>query len=486
MKTIRFSLRSVLGITFMATAIITVSVTNAHAQTVWDLATDFSLTGSPTAEESDGIGPDGAWSFHVDGGGSEVLFDATGESKFAGGDTVEPNNLWTASITGADQNNLWVAKAEVAGTAGPMTGFDLLAGEINIAPSTTTNPDSNVILRWTAPSNMTVAVDGIVWGAHTGQTRPTSFDITHTDSSGTPMDGGVGNIVANTPYVGNDSRVLAHPFGGFSDPTNHPTILASNSSAIELSVSAGDRIDLKNYVSGNDGTISGIEFIVTQTSGSAPIITSFEWVADTLGDWSEPSNWTPGRGPPNTANHTAVFGNMTTGPTTAVMTKAVTVNRIEFANSNHTYAIGGLGSVNLAPTTAQTPVNPSIDVQGTHLFQAVVNLEAPTIANVSDDSTLTFDGALNLAGTTLTKTGAGTLVVNNRVTLGGGTIISTQGTISGFGTIGGDVNNQGGTISPGNSSGIQSVPEPSSLMLSLTCLLALASLCHRAGRVKTD
>ena len=203
------------------------------------------------------------------------------------------------------------------------------------------------------------------WGTHTGQARPTSFDITRTDSSGTPLDGGVGNVVANAPYVGNHSRVLAHPFGGFSDSTNHPTILASNSSAIELSVNAGDRIDLKNYAQGGDGTISGIEFIVTQTSGTVPIITSFEWVADTLGDWSEPSNWTPGRGPPNTSKNTAVFGNMTTGPTTVVMTQAVTVNRIEFANSNHTYAISGLGSVNLAPTTAETPVNPSIDVQGT-------------------------------------------------------------------------------------------------------------------------
>ena len=264
MKTIRFSLRSVLGITFILTAIIAVSITNAHAQTVWDLANDFSLTGSPTAEESDGIGPDGAWSYHVDNGTSEVLFDKTGESKFGGGDEVEPDHLWTSSITGADQNNLWVSKAEVAGTAGPATGFDLLAGEINIAPSTTTNPNSNIILRWTAPSSMEVNVQGIVWGAHTGQARPTSFDITHTDSSGTPLDGGVGNVVANTPYVGNHSRVLAHPFGGFSDSTNHPTILASNSSAIELSVNAGDRIDLKNYAQGADGTISGLELTISE------------------------------------------------------------------------------------------------------------------------------------------------------------------------------------------------------------------------------
>ena len=262
MKTIRFSLRSVLGNTFILTAIIAVSITNAHAQTVWDLANDFSLTGSPTAEESDGIGPDGAWSYHVDNGTSEVLFDKTGESKFGGGDEVEPDHLWTSSITGADQNNLWVSKAEVSGSEGPATGFDLLAGEINIAPSTTTNPNSHVILRWTAPRNMTVAVDGIVWGAHAGQNgRHTSFDITHTDSSGTPINGGVGNIVGNTGYTGGAFRAAGHPFGGFSD-ANHPS--AGVTSAIEISVSAGDRIDLKNYAQGGDGTISGVELTVSE------------------------------------------------------------------------------------------------------------------------------------------------------------------------------------------------------------------------------
>jgi hypothetical protein len=454
MKTIRLSLRNVLGITLMATAIVAVSSTSAHAQLVWDLRNDFSLTGSPTATESDGIGPDGAWSFHMDDDGTEVLFDDTGESKFSGGDLLPPDQAWNSTLGGADPNNLWVAKADIAGTDTPSgdapTGFDILAGEINMAPLA---PSRDVILRWTAPFNMQVSVEGIVWGAHTGQMRNTSFDITHTDSSGTPYSGGVGNVVATTPYVGNDSRVLGNPFGGFTDPIDHPTILPGASSPIELPVNAGDRLDLKNYVIGNDGTISGVEFIINQTGGSIP--TSFEWVADTLGNWSESSNWTPGIGPPNTADQTAVFGNMTSGPTTAVLTSDVTVNRIQFDSSN-SYAIGGLSSVTLAESTGQEI--PRIDVMaGDHQFQAEVALANNTTVDVASGATVTFNNQLGLGGNTLDKIGDGTMRINNVLGSGGGTVNCLAGTCSGNGTISGNLANTSGTVAPGNSPGILTV-----------------------------
>ena len=100
-----------------------------------------------------------------------------------------------------------------------------------------------------------------------------------------------------------------------------------------------------------------------------------------------------------------------------------------------------------------------------------------TTVDVAADSTLIFDGVLNLMGQTLTKTGDGTLAINNRVTLAGGTVVGAQGTISGAGTIGGDVDNQGGTISPGNSlassEAASQVPEPSSLWLLGMGLLGL-------------
>jgi hypothetical protein len=94
---------------------------------------------------------------------------------------------------------------------------------------------------------------------------------------------------------------------------------------------------------------------------------------------------------------------------------------------------------------------------GTHEFQADVNLHDDTTVDVASNSTLAFDGALNLMGKILTKTGAGTMAINNRVTLAGGTVVGAQGTISGDGTIGGDVYNEGGTLSPGNSPGLMAI-----------------------------
>ena len=116
-----------------------------------------------------------------------------------------------------------------------------------------------------------------------------------------------------------------------------------------------------------------------------------------------------------------------------------------------------------------------MSVQGSHEFQARVNLLADGVADVASDSTLTFNNTLDLMDHTLTKTGAGTMLIRNDLTLGSGTIVVAEGTIAGNGTIGGDVNNGGGTISPGNALGSASaVPEPGSLpILVLGCLLVI-------------
>ena len=223
------------------------------------------------------------------------------------------------------------------------------------------------------------------------------------------------------------------------------------------------------------------DFNIPSVPFSEPMpATIYTWATDGSGDWNKSGNWAKdGDGSvPNAGNHTAIFGSAIMSPRTAFTDTDVTVNRIEFSNTAHSYAVSGHGSVNLFATTdPNSPVNPSISVQGTHLFQAAVNLHAPTTADVASGSLLTFDGALNLSGTTLTKTGDGTLTINNRVTLGGGSVINAQGVISGVGTIGGDVVNDG-TISPGNSQAIADgdapgqVPEPGALLLLLMGTLA--------------
>ena len=212
--------------------------------------------------------------------------------------------------------------------------------------------------------------------------------------------------------------------------------------------------------------------ISVTTDGDVPATapnTTFAWKNDAAGDWLNNSNWDPSRGaPPNDKNHTAVFAGALTASKTVFTDDVVTVNSIQFINTNG-YNIAGVGSVNLAATTAAPPVNPSIQVvQGSHQFQVNVNLLADTTADVASGSTLSFNNTLNLMGNTLTKTGEGTVAIRNDLTLEGGTVSLQQGTIAGNGTVGGDLNNEGGTISPGNNAGSLSVvPEPSGALLLL-------------------
>jgi hypothetical protein len=195
-----------------------------------------------------------------------------------------------------------------------------------------------------------------------------------------------------------------------------------------------------------------VSHIQTYTAGPPP--TKLTWNVDSLGDWSDSSSWDPSSGTPSAANHTAVFGNLTSGPTTATLTDDVTVNRIEF-NHVHPYAISGLFTVNLA-TDPENPASlPTLNsAAGSHQFQANVNILADTTADVAAGSTLTFNNSLDLQGHTLSKTGDGEVAINNKLTKGtGGSVDILGGTISGSGTIGGSVTNSGGTTAPGNSPG---------------------------------
>jgi len=220
-----------------------------------------------------------------------------------------------------------------------------------------------------------------------------------------------------------------------------------------------------------------------------PPASVFEWQADDVGSWANSDSWSfvgpTNNGIANNPNHTAIFVDQIFTDTTAVTNAAVTVNRIEFNNITHSYNIAGHGSINLAAKTDPAMTNPSMSVEGVHQFTAIVNLMADAQIDVGSDSTLSFNHELNLMGGTLTKTGVGTLNVNNKLTTAGGSLTVQQGTLSGNGTIGGDVNNDGGTISPGSLSGdgANVVPEPGSLMLILLGMTGLlVGLSQRRGR----
>ena len=75
------------------------------------------------------------------------------------------------------------------------------------------------------------------------------------------------------------------------------------------------------------------------------------------------------------------------------------------------------------------------------------------MVDVAAGQTLDFNNELNLHGNILNKNGTGTMNVNNRLSTGGRTIKVLSGTIGGNGTISGNVDDHGGTMSPGNSPG---------------------------------
>jgi len=177
------------------------------------------------------------------------------------------------------------------------------------------------------------------------------------------------------------------------------------------------------------------------------------WNADSGGDWTNGGNWDPALAPDD-AEHIVTFGDAISQSRTVFTDVPVTVNSITFDNASE-YAVGGTATVNLS---ASATADPSITVsQGSHQFQSQVDLNADTAVDVADGGVLTFNNALNLNGNTLTQSGAGTVTINNVLNTGGGTVSLTNGTLNGSGEVGGDVNNSGGTVAPGNSPGILTI-----------------------------
>ena len=119
------------------------------------------------------------------------------------------------------------------------------------------------------------------------------------------------------------------------------------------------------------------------------------------------------------------------------------------------------------------------DLRGTHEFQLRVSLENNTDVNVASNSTLEFNNRLFLNAHTLTKTGPGNVAFNNNVLTGGGAVICAEGDCTGTGTIGGDLINEGGTISPGGSLSQSVVPEPTTVMLLLIGTLGFVTAFGR-------
>jgi hypothetical protein len=205
----------------------------------------------------------------------------------------------------------------------------------------------------------------------------------------------------------------------------------------------------------------------------------FTWTGDGSGLWNTSGGiyWNSDDSP-NSPDHTVTFSGAAAGPSTVVVDVPTTVNKITFDNENHSYAIGGLGSVTVAESSAQE--GPRIDVNsGHHQFQTELVLSAETTVTVASGASLTFNNQLDLGGNNLLKVGDGNLAVNNILSSGNGTIQCLGGTCSGSGTVSGSLVNNGGVVSPGTlaaalGNSTAAVPEPASLVLLIAGLLPLA------------
>jgi hypothetical protein len=210
--------------------------------------------------------------------------------------------------------------------------------------------------------------------------------------------------------------------------------------------------------------------------------TEFIWDAAGGGDWNVASNWdknsVPGLPTSMVAGEERVFFEDSVSSTSTVFTdEDRELNGIQFDNAAG-YVVAGSGEISLVNSPDE--VGPSLEVNsGSHEFQAAVAIQADTTVNVASGASLEFINRLNLNGHALTKIGDGNLVISNTLNTGGGTLDCVQGLCSGSGTIGGDLNNSGGTISPGNSSAVitvsgrEQVPEPSTLVLLLIGAIGL-------------
>ena len=88
-------------------------------------------------------------------------------------------------------------------------------------------------------------------------------------------------------------------------------------------------------------------------------------------------------------------------------------------------------------------------LQGPHRIQADVRLAVDAVIDVDPSAMLTLGAGLTLGGNQLSKTGEGELRINSFAVLGGGTLDGREGTVSGIGTLSGNFDNRGTTLSPG-------------------------------------
>ena len=406
----------------------------------WNLNSDSDAT----------TNPQGVWSFGYSGDALDPApFEIHTNMQMSGSGL----RIWNHPlITGAPGNN---PHPNIAfNTTGGVLEGHIQPGQFNMHPGPEHTGDYAKI-RWTAPgsvsANQQVAITGFF---HSGGGGLNDFHVLHNDNS---------------------------LFDVLDSPDTEDLDLSAT-------IGPGDTIDFvvghgSNNSEGGDAT--SVDFIIIPIE----LQVDFEWQTDNSAAWTTGSNWSPSSVPgdsedPFYSRHSATFGSAITANRTVTLDSPVSLRAIKFVNSS-SYAIAGHGSVNLVADTAAPPDPTELTIgMGNHQFQAVVNLENDTTVTIANNSLLEFNNRLNLNGNTLTKIGPGTMAVSNMVVTGDGTIDLQSGVLVGPGAIGGDVVNDGGTISPGPPAvATNVVPEPTTMTL-----LWLATIVFFAvrGRLSTN
>lgn len=208
------------------------------------------------------------------------------------------------------------------------------------------------------------------------------------------------------------------------------------------------------FYSGRVDTIHkyfSINLATMPTNG--PPATTLRWNVNGLGTWDLASNWTAVGGGstavPDSNVTAAILGNAIASRATVVVQSPITLKSIQF-NSSQSYVLAGTGSLHFAADAGEALIE---NVQGSHQIQIPVSLDTNTAIHAAAGTTLEINNRLSLNGHNLLKSGAGTLALNNVVTTGGGQIIAMGGLVSGSALLEGDLVNDGGIVSPGNSPG---------------------------------
>jgi hypothetical protein len=144
------------------------------------------------------------------------------------------------------------------------------------------------------------------------------------------------------------------------------------------------------------------------------------WTAGGSADWHDPTNWYYW-GRPDSPAETAVFGSAATTASIVTLDEQFAVNGLQFRNVN-SYTITGTGELELKLEAGSATVDVA---RGAHVVDVPVTLGSAAQLTLAENTQLSFNDELHLAGSTMIVSGSGTLKINHSLQMGGGMLIVT-------------------------------------------------------------